>query len=571
MLQTLYIKDFALVDELRVFFSKGLNIITGETGAGKSILVNAIAQLCGERSNADFVRSGAPRAIIEAHFGIEARSEVRRLVKKLELEIEDFSDIIIRKEIMAGGKSRVFVNDSPVTLNILSQFSPHLLDLHGQHQHQRLLHPENHITYLDAFGDYASDLEKFQVLFAAYKKQMAELDQLKTKQLESFQKRDMYKYQFQELTKAELQEDELDKLRDELKILSNIEVLFQSGEKVSQALYSGEANAGSILSQAEDGLAQLENLDQKFSGLRENLQAARDTVEEIGRFTEQYLSELEFSPDRMEAIHQRIAQLEFLLKKYRQPNIEGLVALHKEMESLLNDTEQFDELIQSREKKILELVQEINLSGSDLFENRIVTASSFEQALSSLLAQVGMSQAKFRIQVTLLEKESAPFSCATKKVKADVTGFNRILFEIASNQGEQFKPIHKTASGGEISRLMLSLKSVLAEADQISTLVFDEIDTGISGKIAQIVGTKLQSLSQFHQILCVTHLPQIAAFGNTHLKVAKQVQNGRTFMQADVLNREQREQELANLLGGKELSEQALENARHLIREAQEV
>ncbi len=314
MLHTLYIKDFALVDELRVFFSEGLNIITGETGAGKSILVNAIAQLCGERSNADLVRSGASRAVIEAHFGIEPRDEVKQIIKRLDLEFEDFSEIIIRKEIIAGGRSRVFVNDSPVTLNYLSQFSPYLLDLHGQHQHQRLLHPENHISYLDAFGDYSTDLENFQVLLTEYKEQLTHLDQLKTKQLESFQKRDMYKYQHQELSKAELQEDELDKLRDELKILSNIEVLFQNGEKVSQALYSGESNAGSVLSQAEDELALLEKLDKKFSGLRENLQAARNTVEEIGRFTEQYLSELEFSPDRMETIHQRIAQLEFLLK-----------------------------------------------------------------------------------------------------------------------------------------------------------------------------------------------------------------------------------------------------------------
>lgn len=571
MIQTLYIKDFALVDELRVFFSDGLNIITGETGAGKSILVNAIAQLCGERSNADFVRSGANRAIIEAQFTIEPRPELKQIIKTLELEIEDFSEILIRKEIMAGGKSRVFVNDSPVTLSRLSQFSPFLLDLHGQHQHQRLLHPENHISYLDAFGDYSTDLQHFQNLFTKYKNQTAQLNQLRAKQLESFQKRDMYKYQHQELSKAELQEHELDTLREELKILSNIEVLFQSGEKVSQALYSGELNAGSVLSQAEDGLAQLEKLDQKFAGLRESLIAARDTVEEIGRFTEQYLSELEFSPERMETIHQRIAQLEFLLKKYQQDDIEGLIALHQEMESLLNETEEFDDLIQKREQEIAQLVDAINRSGSILFQKRKEAAGLFETALSDLLEQVGMPQAKFQVELSLLKNESTPFQCDAIKVKADNYGFNQVLFEIASNQGEPFKPIHKTASGGEISRLMLALKSVLAEADQISTLVFDEIDAGISGKIAQIVGVKLQRLSHFHQILCVTHLPQIAAFGKTHLKIAKQVQNGRTFMQADVLNREQREQELANLLGGKELSEQALENARYLMREAQEI
>jgi len=568
MIHSLYIKNFALVDEINIRFDDGLNIITGETGAGKSILVNAISQLCGERSSPDLVRSGAGKAVIEARFKLESWPELNNLARELELEIENFSEILIRKEISANGNTRIFVNDSPVTLNRLNKFSTMLLDLHGQHQHQRLLHPENHITYLDEFGSYGLETAKFSEILDQYKSELSVLTTFKTRQHDSFQKHDLYKYQFEELSKAELQEGELESLSAELKILSNVEALHQLGGTVSQTLYTGEHNAGNMLAAAEDELGQLETLDEKFSGLRNNLADARQTVEEIGRFTEQYLSELEFSPERMEFIHQRVAQLEFLLKKYQRRNIAELMMLHQEMQILIQGTEQFDDLIKEQEQKIEQTLAMLNKLGAMLSHKRNETAVRLEQTMTKILSQVGMVQARFRVSRELNKKENAIFSCNGLAVQADKRGFDKIVFEIASNRGQQFKPIHKTASGGEISRLMLALKTVLAESDKIPSLVFDEIDAGISGKIAQIVGAKLSSLSHFHQILCVTHLPQIAAFANNHYKVEKSIEDNRTLVDIKLLNGPQRENELAALLGGEQISAQAIENARLLIQEA---
>ncbi len=558
MIRSLYIKNFAIVDEIQVEFGKGLNIITGETGAGKSILINALAQLCGERGHTDLVRNGEKKAVIEAVFDVRPHSGLLRLAEALQLEIDDYSQIVIRKEISANGNSRTFVNDSPVTLSRLQKFSAFLLDLHGQHQHQRLLHPENHLDYLDSFGAYEKTLSDFAALLKRFKKQSGALEALKAKQIDSYQKQDMYKYQIEELSRAELQEEELETLTAELKILANIEGLHQMGGILSETLYTGDENAANMLASAEENLGRLEKLDEKFSGLRQSLAAARDTVEEIGRFTEQYLAELEFSPDRMEFIHQRTAQIEFLLKKYQRNSTAELLQLQDEIQELINDTEQFDDRIQEYEKELAQTIAELNSLGAVLSRKRNETATHFEKEILVLLGQLGMAQARFRVRMELNTKEGAPFSCSGQSVAANAAGFDKIVFEMASNPGDMFTPIHKTASGGEISRLMLAIKSVLAEADKIPSLVFDEIDAGISGKTAQAVGAKLFELSRFHQILCVTHLPQIASFADKHYKAAKYTEDNRTFADIRALDSKQREVEIANLLGGKNISQQAV-------------
>ncbi len=571
MIKSLYIKQFALVDELTVSFTEGLNIITGETGAGKSILVNAIAQLCGERASTELIRSNAQKAIIEVQIAVQPWEELKELVNELELEIEDYSEIFIRKEIRSSGNSRTFVNDTPVTLNQLSRLSGMLLDLHGQHQHQRLLHPEHHIHYLDAYGGYDTLLQAYTNLLKEYKTQLHRLSDLKQRQLEAFQKQDMYRFQLDELTRANLQDDELGGLRAEYKILSNVETLSRAGGEVSAALYSAEPNASLLLSRAEEALRQLEALDDSFAGLADNCTSARETVEEIGRFTEQYLSGLEYNPQRMEYVHQRISQLEFLLKKYQQTDVDGLIRLRDEMHHLLTDTAQFDEQISEVREIVDALIVRLNKAGNKLTEARKAAAEKFARAMDRALAEIGMEQARFRVSVQHAEAKESVFTVDKKAVQAQPTGFDVLVFEIASNKGEPFRPLHKIASGGEISRIMLALKSILAESDKIPSLVFDEIDVGISGKIAQIVGRKLANLSRLHQILCVTHLPQIAAFANSHFKVLKKTEENHTFVDVKPLDMQLRETEIAHLLGGEALSAQAVENARHLIAEAQNI
>ncbi len=569
MIKSLYIKQFTLVDELTIHFSDGLNIITGETGAGKSILVNAVAQLCGERASTELIRKEAKKAIIEAQFAVQPWDELKELVSELDLEIDDYSEIFIRKEIRASGNTRTFVNDSPVTLNQLSRLSGLLLDLHGQHQHQRLLHPEHHIHYLDAFGRFEPLLQTYVDLLNEYKALRNRLSALKQQQYEAFQKQDMYRFQFDELTKANLQEKELDELRAEYKILSNVETLSMAGGAVSAALYSAEPNAGALLSRAEEALRQLEALDDAFAGLAESCTSARETVEEIGRFTEQYLSGLEYNPQRMEEVHQRISQLEFLLKKYQQADVDGLIHLRDEMQRELHDTARYDEQISEIRDAVEALAAKVSRAGHKLSEARKAAAGQFEQAMDAALAEIGMEQARFRVSIQPAAGKTGEFTFNGKAVSAQRTGFDILVFEIASNKGEEFRPLHKIASGGEISRIMLALKSILAESDKIPSLVFDEIDVGISGKIAQIVGRKLASLSRFHQIICVTHLPQIAAFARSHYKVLKKTEENHTFVDVKALDMQLRETEIAHLLGGEALSAQAIENARHLIEEAQ--
>ncbi|MCD4692100.1 MAG: DNA repair protein RecN [Calditrichales bacterium] len=568
MIKSLYIKNFALVDEIKIDFRAGLNIITGETGAGKSIIVNALGQLCGGRSSADLIRAGEKKAVIEAHIDAVPSVELKNLTDSLELDIEDFHSIVFRKEINANGTARIFINDSPVTLARLNQLSSLLIDFHGQYQHQRLLHPENHIFYLDEFGSLSGQINDFSLLLNKYNTAVKKCQELKASKLRAFQMQDMYRYQHDELTNANLDAGEIDNLKSEMRILANVESLHQYGKELTDSLYSGETNAGQLLADAEENLNNLAELDDHFSGLCENLSAAREAVEEIGRFTEQYLSNLQFNPERMEFIHQRIAQLEFLLKKYQKLNIQELINLQEEIGRLLGDMEQFDDEIKDKEKEIVGISKEIVGLGKLISQRRKETAEIFQQKITGILYEIGMPHAQFLVWQDLNEQENAGFVIDGKKAAANRRGFDQIIFEITTNAGEKLKPLHKTASGGEISRIMLALKSVLAEADKTPSLIFDEIDSGISGKTAQIVGRKMVELARYHQIVCVTHLPQIAVFARCHYKVAKFVEEKRTFINISLLDNSGQINEVANLLGGKDISQQALENARHLIYEA---
>lgn len=568
MIRSIFIKDFALVEEARVEFTPGLNIITGETGAGKSIIVNALAQLCGERGNVDLVRAGSRKAIIEAAIDYRGNPAVEQLLTSFEIDPEGFEGIIIRKEINSKGSSRIFINDSPVTLTSLNQISGLLIDLHGQHQHQRLLHPQNHISYLDEFARLNEDVAGFRRLLGQFKKAAASLNDLRDSQLKAFQLQDMYRYQDAELDKAQLDAGEMEQLKAEMKVLENIELFHQYGSSLTQNLYSGEINASQLIAEAAQNLSKLADLDGHFAVLRENIHEALATIEEIGRSTEEYLAGLQFDPERLEAIHARIAQLDFLLKKYQKLNVAELIEFHKEIEEKLGDIDQYDERIAEGEQEVARLRREVIQAGRELSLRREKSAREFEARIDEILAKIGMQNARLKVNQSLMLSDNGAFTVGDQKVNSDENGFDRIFFEISSNVGEPFRPIHKIASGGEISRIMLALKTVFAESDRTPSLIFDEIDSGISGKVAQTVGLKLNELARFHQILCVTHLPQIAAQGDSHYRVFKQVHNGRTNVRILPLSEQDRVQEIAVLLGGQTVSSQAIENARHLLEES---
>lgn len=570
MIKSLFIKDFILVDRAEVEFGPGLTIITGETGAGKSILVNALGQLCGERSSTELVRTGAKKAVVEAHLKLENTPEVQAVLTLLDVD-DTLPELIIRKEISAGGSFRIFLNDSPVTLSNLNQLSTLLFDLHGQHQHQRLLHPEYHAGYLDDFGGLESERKDYLTAFKEYHKALRDKERLTAMQAESLRLQDLYRFQFDELEKAGLDADETEALREELRVLSNVEHLHADGAALAELLYAADPNAGHFLVKAEQHLSRMSTMDRQFTEMLENLRSARETIEEIGRYAEHYVANLEFNPERAEFIRERLAHIDFLMKKYQQENINGLISYKDEAERKLDETIHFDARLAGIEERITGLAADLQNQGAALSEKRVARASEFEQAISAALKEIGMPDARFHVRIDPNASGNGAFQRDGIPVTPREDGFDVIQFDVSLNSGEPFRPLHKTASGGEISRIMLSLKTVLAGKDRTPVLIFDEIDSGISGKTAQIVGKKMSGLGKYHQILCVTHLPQIAAFADQHIKVSKNAREDHTSVSVEQLFSAHREQEVAHLLGGETISSQALENARQLLQEADSI
>jgi DNA repair protein RecN (Recombination protein N) len=570
MIKSLLIKNFALIGQCEIQFQKGLNIITGESGAGKSILVNAISQLCGERSNLDFIKAGSKKAIIEAEVDLTNRPELIPHLQHLDIEVEN-SSLLIRKEISQSGASRIFLNDSPTHLANLNRVSTFLIDLHGQHQHQVLLHPENHLSYLDSFAGLQSSVNDFGSLVKNHESLKINLKKLEDEQAKALQMKDLFNLQVAEIEDAGIDQVNLEQLKEELLILSNFEKIHDSAQFIINNLTVDEINASQLVTGSEDHLRSLATIDTQFDELLTNLISARETIEEIGQFTERYLGNLEFDPERAESLRQQITQIEFLLKKYQKTDIPDLLNFKEGLKTRLNEIENYDSHLADLKKERNQLEKIILDSGIELSQKRKQAAREFEGKLAAFLDEIGMKDSRFEfVQETTIANDS-PFEINNQKIKLFPTGFDQVLIHFSPNPGENIKPINKIASGGEISRIMLALKSVLAEKDKMPILVFDEIDSGISGKVAQIVGKKISELSRYHQIICITHLPQIAAFADNHYKVDKNIEHGVTQVTISALSFEEQKSEIANLLGGVSLSQQALDNASQLLTEASKI
>jgi len=564
MLRKLIIKDFAIVDQLEIEFDYGFQVVTGETGAGKSILVGALGLLCGERGQSDLVRSGAEKAILEAEFKFSTDNKKTALLDKL--AIDSIGDIIIiRREISVKGVSRAFINDTPVNLNVLSTLTELLIDLHGQHQHQRLIHPENHISYLDNYGKMQPDLEIYRSKFKEYHSQKNQLGRLVEERKTSYEKHDLYTFQVEELAKANLKEEELEILIAERKILENNEVLFDVSNKVAMILYSAEDSGSNRISSAINQLKSLVDVDPSFIELIKSLESAQVSVEETGRHCESYGSNLEFNPDRLEEIRNRESELEWLLKKYQVSDILALIKRHQEMKKNLDELENFDEKIEELENNLEEIRKELQKISLDLSQKRQDYGKRFEKDLEILLNSVGLQNATFRVNQSWQEKAGGIVSVSNKSFDLSENGLDKIVFSVGLNLGEPTRPLHKVASGGEVSRIMLCIKALLADSDDIATLVFDEIDSGISGRFAQIVGKKMLEIAKHHQLIVITHLPQIAAQGESQYLVSKKEDGRRTSVSVQKLTIDERITDIAKLLGGEQVTPQAIANARELL------
>lgn len=566
MLQHLSIRNLALIESVELNFGPGLNIITGETGAGKSIIVDALLLLLGERSSADEVQHGAAKAVVEGFFSIEGNISVRSFLQDHHFDLRGH-ELIVRREISARGTSRSFINDSPATLPIARALGDLLVDFHGQHDHQSLLRPEHHIVLLDTVGGLAGILREYRTAYDTLRTLNEELASLLKREHVLKEQEEFRRFQLQEIEQIQPRLNEEEELEAELSIIENSEYLFETSTQLYRMLYEEENSIRDQLVRVRNLLDKLSNIDKTFSDYRADCQSSIVCVEEIARFAQSYNSGIEFSPQRLETIRERLVALARLRKKYG--TIEEVLRQWAELQRELQLTENFEEEIQRLRTVISEQRRTLGKFAKRLSAKRRDTAREIEKSVIASLGRLGIPHAVFRVvfhQHPLPKSEEGALVAEIDGTmyQAYTNGIDKVEFFISTNPGEEPKPLAKTASGGEISRVMLALKTILAQSDRLPMLVFDEIDTGISGRIAQKVGIAMKNLSSYHQIISITHLPQIAALADSHIAVEKREIKKRSVISARVLNDDERMREVAKLLSGEEVTEASIQSAREL-------
>lgn len=563
LLQNLYIKNFALVEELRLDFTRDLNILTGETGAGKSIIIDALAMIVGGRANTEDVRSGTEKAILEAHFGTSPDHQIHVFLREHGFESQN-GLLILRREIMRRGNNRCFVNDSVASVGLLKQIGNLLLDLHGQHEHYSLLQVETHLDILDSYGKLWELRNQVASGFAEISRLMDSLNRLVRSEREHKEKTDLYSFQLQEIVAVDPSLEEEAELDNEARVLENIETIFSLATRLYEKLYDADGSVIEMLESSRREFEQLGAIDNTFGEKALECESARIQVEETSKFLRDYLSGLEFNQDRLEEVRDRLGAFHLLKKKYGG-SMEKVLNYRVRLEQHLEGVKNFE----SEKEKLVTAIQEnsarFSVSCEKLSKERKRVSKDFEGAILAYLTNLGISQPKFEVRWVCNPSPDGLVSIGGKRFDADARGMENAEFFLSTNVGEDVKPLVKVASGGEVSRVMLAIKSVISSVDHICTFVFDEIDTGISGRIADVVGKSLKDLSQHHQILCITHLPQIAKYAETHFSVYKEVQGDRTVTRAKRLTREEQVLELAKLLGGEQVTDINIQSAKELI------
>jgi DNA repair protein RecN (Recombination protein N) len=574
MLQTFSLYNYALVDRVELTLGKGLNIFTGETGAGKSILIGAMAALLGEKAAFHFPRDTDKKAIIEGLFVNCASPRLKQFLRENALEVGDDGGFLLRREFMPNGRSRVFVNDSPISATVLDALSELLADLHGQHEHQSLLQVRSHLRYLDAFGGLEDLAYKVAEAFAKVREAQARYTEWRDRQKDWQERRETSLFQLQEIKSVDPQPGEEESLLQEERLLNSAERRVQLSHQIFQLLYEAEGAVLVQLKAALTALKELNDIDPSLTALRRDCEAADLTLQEAAQEIQRYRNRIEFNPARLEQVRQRLANFNKLKRKYGG-SMEGVFERLTALEASLADLENLEEKIGAL-KGELETAQTLCAELClELSSQRRQAAARLQEAVPQVLADLGMAGARFEVVITAQPDSQSFVKMEEQPVRASATGIDHVEFFISANPGQAPAPLAKVASGGEISRIMLALKSILAERDDIPVLIFDEIDAGISGRVAQAVGRKLQQLAKSHQIICITHLPQIASAGAHHFLVEKNITVGtggatgaKTVTAVRKLSDSERPKAIAQLLGGESISEAHLRSARDLLVES---
>ncbi len=565
MIKSLLIQDYALIEKIEVEFKSGLNIITGETGAGKSILIDAMGLLLGERASSDVIRKGAEKSVVEGIFEVDKNKRVKTFLT--ENELDDLPELIIRREISSKGSNRCFVNDSPVSLNVIKELGDLLVDLHGQHEHQSLLRKETHINFLDGFGNNDELLRTYKWLYTSLNKLLTELKEVKEKDSAYREKRDVLDFQIKEIDAVSPKLGEEEKLQSELKILENSEKLLALTNRIYDGLYESENSVQDSLSKIKNDLEELARIDPSFSESNSECESALTLVNDISDNIRKYKAKIDIEPEKVEAIRERLGAINLLKKKYGG-SIESLLELRKRVGEEFQAAEGYSQQIIDLEKKIKAVRENASQSAEKLSKERTKISKNVKKEIELILTELGIPNAKFEVRISQKElnlnnEDGLRFN--NKNLAYDSNGCDEVEFYISTNIGEDVKPLAKVASGGEVSRIMLALKSVLAKSDKLPLLIFDEIDSGISGNVAQKVGQALKSLATFHQIIAITHLPQIAAFSDHHYAVEKKETDGRVVSSIRKLTDHQKIIEVAKLLSGEKVTDASIKSAKELI------
>ena len=572
MLKSLQIRNYALIEELRVPFSSGLVIITGETGAGKSIIVDALGLVLGERASTEAVRTGSDKAIVEAIFDVTGNARVNELLQANELDTAD--ELIARREVSIKGQSRCFINDSPVTLALLKQAGELLVDLHGQHEHQSLLRVDTHCDMVDDFGGLEGMVREYREAFQVMRSLTGEVQELRDREQQLREKRDFCLFQAQEIDAVAPLAGEEERLETDLRILENSERLHTATADLHTALYESDRSAHDLLVIARNQLHTLAAIDPLFADAAKECASAAAIVNELAKFIQGYNARVEFAPDRLEDLRDRLGRIAFLKKKYGG-SIESVIAHRDAIGRDLALADNFEGVLQKMQKDLDAARAECALRAERLSVKRHEVGRKIDKAIVQELGKLGIAHARFTTHVdqTSVEngrgqKSALPDDAVLRgktPVRLNARGYDEVEFYISTNAGEEEKPLTKVASGGEISRIMLALKSILARTDRLPVLIFDEIDVGVSGRIAQAVGASMKSLAGFHQVIAITHLPQIAGFADTHFMVTKTELNGRASTSLRHLTLDEQVREVARLMSGAEVTEAGLAGARELM------
>lgn len=557
MLLQLNINNFALIEKLSLCFNKGFNVLTGETGAGKSILIDAINYVLGSKFNKDLIRTGENKTYVEAVFTIET-NKIKNFLEKHNIEYDDL--IIISRESFQNGKTIAKINNKSVILSTLKELSEVLLDIHGQHENQNLLDMEKHIFYLDSYGedDLLEDLHEYKIKYSDLKELKSKINYLSgngdRENIINY-----LEYQIKDIEEGKFVANEEKELRDRFNILNNAEKINYSINSSYSVLYDSNDEFMSVydaLGVAIKELKPIENHLEKIKAVTENLENFYFNLEDMISTLRDIKESIVYDENELERTNRRIYTIDGYKKRYGKASVEELLELKesllKEYEEIVNREEIIEKL--KREQEILE--GELQITANNLHEKRIKISKSLTQSIQNELNYIGLEKSKFFIDISLENNFGE-------------NGKDKVQFLISTNPGEPLKPLERIVSGGELSRIMLALKTVFVDKDEIPTVIFDEIDTGISGRVAQSVAEKMYVISDDHQVFCVTHLPQIASMSDNHFKVAKDVVDNKTYTKVMILSEKEKEEEVARMIGGVEITKTTLENAKELINLAQ--